>query len=403
MNKKQRTVLFITAIILILMLFFPPFYTTRGRAKVKVTKGYGFILDPPVKKEYWNEEQTAISFKKDIMSDPRWSSLSAEKQQAFRDLYYTKEKKKYPKRLERDPFVDIHQLLAQVIIVTLIGGVLCLALKGENKITNKLSNQMASNETNQDSMMPKSVLEADHKNEETEKSSLENLNYSKIEPKEDSDENQKLMLKNGMSFDDKEYQYKNYRDEKHKGAISDAKVSEKSDDQIAKGDDGSNTGTTQQLIQTILGEKNRAYYESKFAKLNKEGPGFKASWNWPAFFVSCPWLLYRKMYGMFFAVCSVEFILTFISNALKESKLQLMVFFCFILLHTYLAIFANSLYLKSLGNKIENAKATIRDEKKLIEYLRYKGGVHIWVIWLCIGMPVAGILLAIVIPQFAGL
>jgi hypothetical protein len=61
MNKIQRVILILTAAILILMLLFPPFYTIQFSRKV--TKGYGFILNPPGKWEYWDkdaEKQTSL-------------------------------------------------------------------------------------------------------------------------------------------------------------------------------------------------------------------------------------------------------------------------------------------------------------------------------------------------------
>ena len=65
------------------------------------------------------------------------------------------------------------------------------------------------------------------------------------------------------------------------------------------------------------------------------------------------------------------------------------------------AIYANSLYHNSIKKKIAVAQLEIKDESKLVEYLRYKGGVHTWVIWVFGGLPVMGILAAILIPMFA--
>lgn len=48
MNKKQTRILWITAIVLLLMLLFPPFQTARGGFNA----GYAFIVSPPI--EYAN-------------------------------------------------------------------------------------------------------------------------------------------------------------------------------------------------------------------------------------------------------------------------------------------------------------------------------------------------------------
>ena len=64
-------------------------------------------------------------------------------------------------------------------------------------------------------------------------------------------------------------------------------------------------------------------------------------------------------------------------------------------------IYANSLYHNSVKKKIAIAQLTVKDESKLHELLRYKGGVHTWVIWVFGLVPVIGILAAILIPMFA--
>jgi len=64
-------------------------------------------------------------------------------------------------------------------------------------------------------------------------------------------------------------------------------------------------------------------------------------------------------------------------------------------------IYADSLYHNSIKKKIAVAHLSVKEEPKLLEYLRYKGGVHTWVIWVFGGLPVIGILAAILIPMFA--
>ena len=66
------------------------------------------------------------------------------------------------------------------------------------------------------------------------------------------------------------------------------------------------------------------------------------------------------------------------------------------------AIFSNSLYHRKITKKIEKAKKEIDDESKILEYLEYKGGVNTWVIWVCVAIPVLGILASILLPLFAG-
>ena len=66
------------------------------------------------------------------------------------------------------------------------------------------------------------------------------------------------------------------------------------------------------------------------------------------------------------------------------------------------AIFSNSLYHRKVVKKIAKAKSEIEDESELLEYLKYKGGVNSWVIWVVVVIPVIGILAAIIIPMLVG-
>lgn len=156
-----------------------------------------------------------------------------------------------------------------------------------------------------------------------------------------------------------------------------------------------------QEYEAVLGEKNKIYYQTKFEEFDKRGPGLKASWNWPAFFVSNGWALYRKMYGWFFALLGTYLIASLFE---KANLLGLSVLFYFVPWIAF-AVFANSLYQRNLKKKIAVAQSTIQNEQKLIAYLHYKGGVHTWVVWVggaFVAISAIGILVAILIPMFAG-
>ena len=157
----------------------------------------------------------------------------------------------------------------------------------------------------------------------------------------------------------------------------------------------------QELYEAVLGEKNKIYYQTKFEEFDKRGPGLKASWNWPAFFVVGGWALYRKMYGWFFALLGTYLIASLFE---KANLLGLSVLFYFVPWIAF-AVFANSLYQRNLKKKIAVAQLTIQNEQKLIAYLHYKGGVHTWVVWVIgafVAISAIGILVAILIPMFVG-
>jgi hypothetical protein len=75
-NKTQRNILLLTVAVLILMLLFPPYYSTQGMGKV--SKGYRFIFNP-IKMAYWDKEaelRAIRSFENYLMSDTGRALLS---------------------------------------------------------------------------------------------------------------------------------------------------------------------------------------------------------------------------------------------------------------------------------------------------------------------------------------
>ena len=64
-------------------------------------------------------------------------------------------------------------------------------------------------------------------------------------------------------------------------------------------------------------------------------------------------------------------------------------------------IYGNALYYRHTKRKIAKARTTIPDAEKILSYLQSKGGVHVWVIWVFLSIPIGGgILAAIAIPAY---
>src|SRR5690349_20948780 len=59
----------------------------------------------------------------------------------------------------------------------------------------------------------------------------------------------------------------------------------------------SNPSQTEDLYRAAVGEKKAGYYVPLFYRFDQPGAS-RASWNWPAFFVTFFWMLYRRMYGL---------------------------------------------------------------------------------------------------------
>lgn len=150
------------------------------------------------------------------------------------------------------------------------------------------------------------------------------------------------------------------------------------------------------LYKAIIGEKNTSYYLLKFEQFDRQGPGFKASWNWPAFFCNYAWALYRKMYGWFFAILGISVISIVIAGAGAP-----VIWFVALVANAAFGVYANSIYHGKAREKIAMARLTFPDEPRLLARLRNKGGVNTWVIWVSIGwLIIIGILAAIYIPAY---
>ena len=155
------------------------------------------------------------------------------------------------------------------------------------------------------------------------------------------------------------------------------------------------------LYEAVIGEKKR-YYLKKFEKFDKQPPGLKASWNWAAFLGNYFWALYRKMYGWFFACFGIYVLPIIYLNYLKYYKggapeIYSISWYVFMIAFPIVfGIIGNSLYYRSVKKKIAAAQSLIPDKSKLLEFLRDKGGVHTWIIWVFICIS------ALILLLFAG-
>lgn len=148
------------------------------------------------------------------------------------------------------------------------------------------------------------------------------------------------------------------------------------------------------LYKAIIGEKNTHYYLTKFEQFDRQGPGFKASWNWPAFFFTGFWALYRKMYGWFFAFLG----LLTASNLFEKAGVA-DAWVVVLAAQVAFGIYANSIYHGYIRKKIAVSHRLFLEESEQFPHLHSKGGVNDWVLWLGL-VPIVGILAAIAIPAY---
>ncbi len=157
------------------------------------------------------------------------------------------------------------------------------------------------------------------------------------------------------------------------------------------------------LLGIFVGPKNSHYYAHAFGKF---AAGSNVKWNWPAFFITLPWLLYRKMWlyslGYLFGIPIVFSIIELILVSPAVGGGTLYVIFSFVLV----PMFATRLYYKHARNKIGNIKARTHSvEEQRFEIARAGStsiiGVIVVVILLVVP-AVVGIIAAISIPAYQG-
>ena len=147
------------------------------------------------------------------------------------------------------------------------------------------------------------------------------------------------------------------------------------------------------LYEAVLADCRADYYLPRFAEFDKRDGELVRGWNWAAFFGGGVWALYRKMYGWFFAAWGLSFLMLIFTKV--SPILGALVFWGPWLLFT---IYANSLYHRHVRMKI-SAAGGINHPAELLAHLRYKGGVHRWVLWIFIGLPILGVVVALVVPH----
>ena len=163
-----------------------------------------------------------------------------------------------------------------------------------------------------------------------------------------------------------------------------------------------------ELLDAAIGPVNKSYYRPKFDRF-AAGQG-SVSWNWPAFFVTIFWMLYRRMYGyallVWFVLPMIFVIVAAIIGGISGDPAVyggtyylLWMVFGFILI----PMFANRLYYRHATKKIARAKALFSNEEdQLREVYRTggTGGAGIIVAVVFGGVMLVGILAAIAIPAY---
>lgn len=160
-------------------------------------------------------------------------------------------------------------------------------------------------------------------------------------------------------------------------------------------------------LAAYVGPKNAEYYAAVFERFEKQGG--TVSWNWPAFFISSTWFLYRKMWlNSFLYWIVLPIVVTVVSlsvASLSDGGLDpSIVYYALNVPITFILvpIFANRLYYRHAQKKVEKvAASTGSPEEQSAELARIGGTSNIaLIVLLVLGIAMMGVLAAIAIPAY---
>lgn len=168
--------------------------------------------------------------------------------------------------------------------------------------------------------------------------------------------------------------------EEYKDTLSDEAVAEMKASTAPNSAQGGEV-TEEEFVHFI--ERNAEYYLAKFEKFETNGADkFSVTWLWPAFFFTCLWMAYRKMYLWAIAAFVMEGILYDVHPSLA------------IFPKVLFAIVGNYLYYKHTKRKIIKLKTreVFSDSSELLTALERKGGVNYWMALISIVIYVLGLI-----------
>jgi type IV pilus assembly protein PilA len=159
------------------------------------------------------------------------------------------------------------------------------------------------------------------------------------------------------------------------------------------------------LYRAAVGPKKADFYVPKFIRFDQPGAS-RLSWNWPAFFFSFYWFLYRRMY----ATWAIYSLLIPIGIGVASAILAGSVsgdggdlFFSVVTLgysFGFIPIFANSLYHRAAKKRIGALRPKVPEASAQLAVLdKASPTSSVWVLPL-VFVPLLGFLAAIAIPAY---
>lgn len=134
-----------------------------------------------------------------------------------------------------------------------------------------------------------------------------------------------------------------------------------------------------EYFTAAVGTNNTMYYVERFIKFEKRG--IFATWNWPAFFVTFIWFMYRKMWvwalPYFILVTSTNILFEVVfHDAFPTGSLTATFTSLALLVFSYIIVpaYANALYFRHIKDKIEEAKSHGGGNHDVLTRLKADGG-----------------------------
>lgn len=165
---------------------------------------------------------------------------------------------------------------------------------------------------------------------------------------------------------------------------------------------------SRELYIAAIGPEKARYYLPKFERF--AAGGGLISWNWPAFFVSFFWLLYRKMWLLavfyWFLPIPVFMLLFLVSMFTSFWVYAAAAIIYWLAIFVVLPLYADALYWRHVKKQVELTRRSMASSASAIGYLSATGGTSGAAIGIIIGvmalflLPVLGILAAIAIPAY---
>lgn len=163
------------------------------------------------------------------------------------------------------------------------------------------------------------------------------------------------------------------------------------------------------FYRAAVGEAKASYYVPKFLEFDEPAAN-RTSWNWPAFFVTFLWLLYRRMYGyalLYFFVWPIAMlifgvVITLVLGQQIGGLIYLVV--AITVPYILLPIYANAIYHGHVRKRIDAVSSAAPSPdaavQRLIGESSVSGPAMVAIIAVVAIIPVIGILAAIAIPAY---